>query len=952
MAAPFLLRSASLAGRAARLLASNTVSGPDGLELALQDCGAEHNSCAFLVVSSGLVGNARLAMLLRALGAFAVLAFLADIADTHGAGVLDEHIAIAIEEGKLSRTLGRGVGQPILIALADALGFTLRLSMHTGGAQHMNWECYTGATPGSQARFRGDALYVWHTGAYHFQLGLPHAWKPAWADASAEEQDDRVRSVLNAAAEAALHHSNERLRAAAEDTAAFFSNLLDAHPIKCGLLTLGGCAFLAASTGVGAKDKSRSRRPDEDEARALGDGDAAGGDVVDDAVLVDGDISAVLVPSPASTSKRGKFEAHSPDKRRRVKWSTLLDAAKSLPVMIVDTSALGVALFKKEGKFRCSVPGCGAEILALDSTRPRRHYDDVHKGNPPQHSIISYGVRSPTAGLARDAAVGLLAAAGLSANQVACMGHLIPVLAAAEKLPSRPAITGPDGVLDREVAMLEGYLADKVLADIPVVLVVDGSSTHFAGGKKVLNVVAVSSMLDHAVLLLTQLEDDASITAEYIRDLVLRAMAKYKIKRENVVGLCSDNASVNLKAARLLDLPHIPCAAHVINLMVQGVVEELEVGDILGLRLVYANSQQRMAAARKAGAHPNRLMYPETRFAYAIDALNELSVNWDVYAGLLAGLAALRGDCTAAIKEANKKLHNPEWKAHVLLAVSLTRPGYNLLQRAEADPSKAREFWPEFTRFHTGLVFAHEHTEDFVDDVLAGRCELDEAGLDRVCRRVEAAVESADDKVLAHLMEEVPAPQATSGRGKRRVSHKFLRILRRRDLFMQPLHLPDPSSADWPIALGGRMTQVMNGDLAVYGDELRRGAGCKFPLDAAAVDPVRYWRAVHATGHVPALSHAALAALSIPFSNASVERTFSVLSNREIDNRLRGGERYVANTLTLACNSHWYHVSVAERLRGVLPKWSAAFIAAQIDTSEGGKESEEVDSGACSGGDA
>ena len=80
---------------------------------------------------------------------------------------------------------------------------------------------------------------------------------------------------------------------------------------------------------------------------------------------------------------------------------------------------------------------------------------------------------------------------------------------------------------------------------------------------------------------------------------------------------------------------------------------------------------------------------------------------------------------------------------------------------------------------------------------------------------------------------------------------------------------------------------------------------------------------MYATRVVPHLSRAALAALSIPFSNASVERTFSVLSNRKIDNRLSAGDRYVTNMMMLACDAAIYRRTVAERVRDVAPAWSA-----------------------------
>jgi hypothetical protein len=53
-----------------------------------------------------------------------------------------------------------------------------------------------------------------------------------------------------------------------------------------------------------------------------------------------------------------------------------------------------------------------------------------------------------------------------------------------------------------------------------------------------------------------------------------------------------------------------------------------------------------------------------------------------------------------------------------------------------------------------------------------------------------------------------------------------------------------------------------------------------------------------------AVAREALGALSIPLSNAAVERTFSVLRGRSEFNRLHAGDRYVSNVMLLSCNQH------------------------------------------------
>ena len=76
---------------------------------------------------------------------------------------------------------------------------------------------------------------------------------------------------------------------------------------------------------------------------------------------------------------------------------------------------------------------------------------------------------------------------------------------------------------------------------------------------------------------------------------------------------------------------------------------------------------------------------------------------------------------------------------------------------------------------------------------------------------------------------------------------------------------------------------------------------------ANADELLHFWRTVAADpSDIARLGDAAMRALSIPISQTVVERSFSVISNREIDNRLQAGYRYVSNMLMLACNRSYF----------------------------------------------
>ena len=76
-----------------------------------------------------------------------------------------------------------------------------------------------------------------------------------------------------------------------------------------------------------------------------------------------------------------------------------------------------------------------------------------------------------------------------------------------------------------------------------------------------------------------------------------------------------------------------------------------------------------------------------------------------------------------------------------------------------------------------------------------------------------------------------------------------------------------------------------------------------------------YWRAVATVPSCAVLGKEALKALSIPISQAVVERSFSMLSAMSNENRLLAGASYVANIMILAGNYDYLWPQVQSRAR-------------------------------------
>lgn len=98
-------------------------------------------------------------------------------------------------------------------------------------------------------------------------------------------------------------------------------------------------------------------------------------------------------------------------------------------------------------------------------------------------------------------------------------------------------------------------------------------------------------------------------------------MSKFGIQSGDVVGVATDNTAVMPKAVQHAGLSHIPCLAHVGNLMIRAIVDTFDLEPLGGLRAFFAFCHLRVRAAMEIGLAPAALLTPTHRFAFMVPAL-------------------------------------------------------------------------------------------------------------------------------------------------------------------------------------------------------------------------------------------------------------------------------------------------------------------------------------------
>jgi hypothetical protein len=580
-----------------------------------------------------------------------------------------------------------------------------------------------------------------------------------------------------------------------------------------------------------------------------------------------------------------------------------------------------------------------------------------------------------------------LFAAGLSARQVEMVRQrALPLLLAARTVPVAQTLLKEGGVLDQETAALTAHLI-RTLDGIPVVLYVDGSDTDYSSGKKIIHVVADSIMLDAPMLLEVRLEDEASCDTEYYAKLLPEVIEKYHIDRANVVGVATDNTAVMPAGVRAAGLQHLPCVTHVMDLMLEAIAKELGFRELLGWREFVSKSAARRKQMKSAGLdvaccrgefdyfnipccwtmrhpvfaprHPHHVV-PAHKFGFALGWLKELSTRWEDYAAFLKSCPAPK---KPSAKDADEKAFEEQLytnyqalrlnmgdgkdgafaRVAVLVGWDLCLPAVRLLDATLKDiRSLPMDFWTHFDSWTTALRSFHGDATERVRGLATG-VQIDADTLRQVAVNVTRGIAGAFDKTVRHLAEDALCLDAN---GNAAVARAKLEIYQRRDCWNvgKPDTMPAPDASDfgawvkratgqpattaftiayshfWGSVTGGYLKKLLPPPRPP--EPLSEKEAIAYANEYAAA-LVRLWRAAAADKDTAIVGKAALRALSIPISQAVVERSFSVLSNREIDNRLHAGDRYVVNMMMLAFNRPHYAVVSTQQaavLGVVLPR--------------------------------
>lgn len=593
---------------------------------------------------------------------------------------------------------------------------------------------------------------------------------------------------------------------------------------------------------------------------------------------------------------------------------------------------------------------CRGEITAR-THNIKQHVRTCHAGDTAKQSTVPAAVAAAPLLRERQEAAEIasckLFAMGLSTRAIDDMAsQVLPLLLVSQTLPTRRSmLRSQSGVLHRHAAALANHMADLGRGK-PIHLVIDGSQTSFARKQKVVAVVADSALLDAPMLVHARFVNNVSMDADFYADIITSVLQTYRWRKEDVVVVATDNTSVMPAAVRRAGFTALPCVAHVIDLMVEAVCDTLAVTGLFGLRRWLSNSFQRRTALTAVGASPSALLVPEHRFVYMIPALRELEAHWDLYlahvdsantgprprrrgapAASDAPSADVTGDDDTNGAEAEARatqrlataMHHSQARLRVSVCLELIKDAEALVALAESDVRQpASTFWRAWAAYETLRTTTHDGFGDgtvrFVNRVIAGMdcgATLAVAEVAALAEEVKLALEVADEKVLAHMWERRPAGRA------RALVADLVAPLRRRALWdvatlknlpRQPT--PEQCALMFGPAYAATRCEAQYATFLRALDEDNESFDVKF----VPSKPAPFWDALARDERFPLVARAALEALSIPLSSVAAERCFSVLRNREVNNRKLAGVAYASTSMLLACNRHYYEQMTQPRV--------------------------------------
>ena len=341
-------------------------------------------------------------------------------------------------------------------------------------------------------------------------------------------------------------------------------------------------------------------------------------------------------------------------------------------------------------------------------------------------------------------------------------------------------------------------------------------------------------------------------------------------------------------------------------------------------------------------AHPPCFAVPGHKFGFALGWLEEFSTSrWQKYQDFISeypppASTARDAEEASQFRTLVSRMKDPVAKAAVRVGWELCRPAKRLLDDASKETRAVpMDYWESFARWSTMLQCAFENLDSF----LATSAHLDELHLSETDRAhlgtcTNRAIASAFDKTYRHLAEDLGG-KVLNDKGKMVALRGELEVYQRRACWNigKPGTLPAPDGDDdagksWALrATGKPRTFPFHFAYTTFWERMTAGtlpvpvppppATPSTPQDNRAL--LEFWRAVAADADIALVGREALRARSIPISQTTVERSFSVLSNRESDNRLLAGDRYVTTMLMLSCNRPYVDQMVAERAAVLIP---------------------------------